>query len=111
ERVVGSPLLLVAQHFVRFADFLEALLGVRLLADVRMVLARKAAIRPFDLVLRGFPGDAHNLVVVLVLHIALLARPQRRCAASLRETLGVSVPGIKSDAGAFSQTLRYNRPP
>src|SRR5690606_34212998 len=51
ERVVGSPLLLVAQHFVRFADFLEALLGVRLLADVRMVLARKAAIRPFDLVL------------------------------------------------------------
>src|SRR5690606_12629214 len=72
ERVVRGPLLGVAQDLVGLADLLEALLGVRLLADVRVILARKAAVGALDLVLRRVPGDAHDLVVVLVLHTALV---------------------------------------
>src|SRR5690606_27105844 len=63
-----GPLLRVAQHLVGFADLLEALLCVGLLADVRVELARKAAVGPLDLVLRVVAGDAHELVVVLVFH-------------------------------------------
>src|SRR5690606_8479587 len=71
ERVVGRTLLGVAQHLVRFAELFEALFGIRLLADVRMVFAGEAAVRALDLLLRRVSLDAHDLVVVLVLHPAL----------------------------------------
>src|SRR5205823_8982784 len=68
ERVVGRALFLVAQRLVGFRDLLELLLGVRLLGDVRVVLARELAVGLLDLVVRGPARDAERLVVVLVLH-------------------------------------------
>src|SRR5204862_4534362 len=68
ERVVGSALFLVAQRLVGFRHLLEFLLGVRLLGDVRVVLARELAICLLDLVLARRALDAEDLVIVLVLH-------------------------------------------
>src|SRR5204862_7176507 len=68
EAVVGRALVLVLQRLVGLGDLLEALLGVRLLGDVRVVLARELAVGLLDLVVRGPARDAERLVVVLVLH-------------------------------------------
>ena len=65
--VVDFALLLVAQHFVRFADLLE--LGLRCLfcgrVLVRVPLERELAVRFFELVVVGLAVDAQDLVVVL----------------------------------------------
>src|SRR5690606_31195225 len=78
---------------------LEARRGVVLLADVRVILARKATVGPLDLVLRGVPGDAHDLVVVLVLHTALVLGGTRR---------GVGSDGLRK--GRWGLTRPESRP-
>src|SRR5690606_6919533 len=98
DRVIGGPRLGVAQHLVSFSDLLEALLRVRFLADVRMVLARETAIGPLDLVLSGVAGDAHDLVVILVLHTALA---RRRAPGTCGERWGFRPPESSPKAHAF----------
>jgi len=68
ELVVGRALLRVLQHLVRLADLLELGLGVRLLADVRVVLARELAVRLLDLVGARVASNPEHPVVVLELH-------------------------------------------
>src|SRR5262249_34446537 len=64
EAVVELPPLRVREDLVGLDDLLEALLGVRLVRDVRVQLPRELAERLLDLrVIRG-AGDAEQLVVV-----------------------------------------------
>src|SRR5690606_35141006 len=65
--IVRGALLRIFQDLVRFLHFLEASFRVLLLAHVRMIFARKPAIDALQLVLADVAGDAHDLVVVLVL--------------------------------------------
>src|SRR5262249_47458300 len=65
EAVVGGALLLVLQRLVGLGHLLELLLGVRLLGDVRVVLARELAVGLLDLVVGGAALDTEGLVVVL----------------------------------------------
>src|SRR6478735_3405603 len=71
QAVVRGALFLVAQRLVRLGDFLELLLGVGLLGDVRVVLARQPAVGLLDLLVGRAALDAEALVVVLVLHAPL----------------------------------------
>src|SRR5579862_2400023 len=68
ELIVCRALLCIAQHLVRLLHFLEVLFGVRLLADVGVVLAGKPAIRRLDLIGGRGTLDAQYLVVVAKLH-------------------------------------------
>ncbi len=72
DLVVLLALGLVAEHVVRRADRLEALLG-RGVAGVRvgMAVARQLAVRLGDLLGRGLLGHAEDLVVVLLVPLAL----------------------------------------
>src|SRR5690606_18970194 len=108
ERVVRGALLGIAQDLVGFAQLLEALFGVRLLADVRMVFASETAVRALDLVLRRVPVDAHDLVVVLVFHACASPSiggrsPAIRPLRSRLGTLGVRRAGIKPIRTRFSK--------
>src|SRR5262249_50796986 len=66
ELIVGGASLRILQDLVRLLHFLEFLLGVRFLADVRVKFTRQFAIGALDLVLARFASHAHDLVVVLV---------------------------------------------
>src|SRR5271155_2842149 len=44
ELIVGGPLLGILQHFIGFADFLEARFSILFLADIRVVFARQLAV-------------------------------------------------------------------
>src|SRR5690606_11446018 len=68
QLVVGSALVLVAQHLVGLIDRLEAILGIGFLADVRVELARQLAVGGFDLGLAAVRCDAKLGVVVLEFH-------------------------------------------
>ncbi len=70
ELVVGRALLRILQHLVGLTDLLEALLGIRLLADVGMELARKLAVRTLNLVLRCVTLYADDVIVIFKLHLA-----------------------------------------
>jgi len=69
QRVVGRALLLVAQHVVGFVDLAHAPLGVRLLADVRVVLARQLAVGLADVLVGRVALHAERLVIVLEFHV------------------------------------------
>jgi hypothetical protein len=47
ETIVGSAFLIVGEHFICLADLFEPFVGVGILADIRVVLSRKPAIRLF----------------------------------------------------------------
>src|SRR5690606_1120782 len=68
QLVVRRPFLRVPQNLVGLADFLEADLGVLLLADIGMVFARELAISLLDLLGRRVTRHTHDGVVVLELH-------------------------------------------
>src|SRR5205085_2544100 len=68
EVVVGGALLLVLQGLVGLRHLLEFLLCIRLLGDVRVVLARELAVGLLDVVVAGAALQAEGLVVVLVFH-------------------------------------------
>jgi len=72
--VVGGPFLGILQHLVGLVDVAHALLGVGLLADVRMVLAGQLAVGMPDIVVRRPLLDAQRRVVVLELHSRGLAK-------------------------------------
>ena len=73
ELVVSGALLGVFQDLVRFLQFLEFVLGVFFLADVRVVFACEFPVRALDRVLVGIARDSHDLVVVLEAHGPTLA--------------------------------------
>src|SRR5690606_159170 len=74
--VVRGALLRVAQGLVGFADRLEPVLGVGLLAHIRVVLARQPAVGRADLRLACARLDPEDRVIVLELHgNTLLAGP------------------------------------
>src|SRR5690606_14827831 len=60
----------VLEHLVGLGDLLEARLGLRLLADVRVELAGQLPVGLLNLLRRGGPRDVQRLVVVLELHAA-----------------------------------------
>ena len=64
--VVQRARLALREHLVRLDDLLEARLGVGLVGDVGMELAREAAERLLDLGVVGAARDAEQLVVVAV---------------------------------------------
>ncbi len=86
ELIVGSALLGVLQDLVSLLHLLEFLLGVRLLADVRVEFAREPAVCLLDLVRARRPSHAQDLVVIAVFH---------GCC-----TLGARTPQGKSSARA-----------
>ncbi len=51
ETVVSRALLRIPEHLIGLADPLEFLLRVRLVADIRMIIAGKLSIGALDLVL------------------------------------------------------------
>ncbi len=70
ESIVLRALLRIGKHFVRFVDFLEAMLGFHFVGRyVGMVLARKRAIRAFDIVSGRFSSDAEDFVIILGGHV------------------------------------------
>jgi hypothetical protein len=68
QLVVSLSLLRILEHFVRLLNFLEALLGVRFFAHIRMKLAGELAIGPPDFIRGRLPLDTEYLVIVLVFH-------------------------------------------
>src|SRR6267378_4135502 len=68
QAVEGGALFLVLERLVRLGHFLELLLGVRLLRDVGVVLARELAVGLLDVLVARAALDAQDLVIVLVFH-------------------------------------------
>ena len=68
QLVVGRALFRVPEHLVGLTELLEAALGIRLFADIRVIFARQLAVGALDLVLRRFAGHAHHRIVVFVVH-------------------------------------------
>jgi hypothetical protein len=68
ELVVRGTLLGVLERLVRLGHLLELLLGVLLLGDVRMVLARELAVGRLDLVRARLALEPEDAVIVLVSH-------------------------------------------
>jgi hypothetical protein len=68
QLVVFAPLVVALQYFIGFRYFLELLLGVLFLADVRMVTAGLPFIGLLDFFGRGRRLDPEQLVVVFELH-------------------------------------------
>src|SRR3990172_12932146 len=62
--IVGAPFLGIRQHRVGCGDFLETLLGPRLLVSVRVILQRERAESILDGFLVRVPWDPENLVVI-----------------------------------------------
>ena len=58
QLVVGRAFFRVLEYLVGLADFLEACLGVCLLADIGMVFARQLAIGTLDFILAGSAFDS-----------------------------------------------------
>src|SRR5438045_4892225 len=67
DRVVSLSLVGIAEDLVGLVDLFELFLRVRLLVDVRVVLACELAVRLLDVLGRGVLRNAEGLVVVLVL--------------------------------------------
>jgi hypothetical protein len=64
EAVIELARLRLREHLVRLDCFLESLVGVRRVGDVRVQLAREASERALDIGLGGGAADAEDLVVV-----------------------------------------------
>ena len=86
--IVGGPLLGVLQHLVGFLELLELGLGVRLLADIGVVLVRETAVCLLDLVRTRAARDAEYLVVVVAAW--LLWRNRETIKTTLRTRLAAS---------------------
>ena len=68
QLVVGCALFGILEYFIRFADFLEACLGIGFLAHIRVIFACQQTIGALDLFLGGVSRNPHDLVIVLVFH-------------------------------------------
>ncbi|ELY95987.1 putative glutamate dehydrogenase [Natrialba taiwanensis DSM 12281] len=96
--IVGLALFLVGQDLLCLLDFLELLLGVRVVADVRMVLRGLLPVRLFDLL--GVRVWTHTEYVVEVLAHSLFHRYSV-------EPLETTVPRKRSPVAC----LQYTRHP
>src|SRR5680860_1061068 len=68
ELIVSPAFFGIAQHFVGFAQLLETLLRVRLLADIRVIFARQPPIVLLYLLRSGFAIHPEDLVIIFVFH-------------------------------------------
>jgi len=68
ELIIGGAFLRIGEHGVGLVDLLHAQLGIGLLGDVRVVLARELAESLLDVIRRGITRHPQGLVVVLELH-------------------------------------------
>ena len=66
EPVVRPAALGIGEHLVRLGNGAETELGVGCLADVGVELSGEPPERPLDVGVTGVPGDAQQLVVVLL---------------------------------------------
>src|SRR5256886_8739638 len=82
--VVALALGGIAEDLVGLVDLLEAALRLRLLVDVRVVLARELAIRPLDVLGGGVLSHPEDLVVVLYSTGMAVLRLVRRRRDGLR---------------------------
>src|SRR5690606_9027288 len=96
QLVVGGALLRIAQGLVGLADGLELLLGVRLLAHVRVVLAGEPAVGRADLGLAGARLDPEDRVVILELHANTLLVPRPSPGAGNTTARGADATGRDS---------------
>jgi len=65
QLVVLLSLLLVGEHLLGLLDRLEPLLGVVVVADVRVVFGGLLAVRLLDLLLAGVPRYPEDVVEVI----------------------------------------------
>src|SRR5690606_10284844 len=77
--VVFAALVGILQDFIGLAEVLETLLGVLLLADVRMVFAREAPVGLLDVVGRRLFIDAHDFVIVFEFHARAFSSFRTAC--------------------------------
>ena len=75
ECVVGGAFFRVLESPVGLGNLLEALLGLRLLRDIRMIFLRQPAVGLLDFLLRSAALDAECGVVVAVLHFDPVIAP------------------------------------
>ena len=69
EAIVLRALVRIREHFVRFVDLFEAVLGLGLVVrNVGMVLARERAVSALDILAGGAASDAEHLVVIAGRH-------------------------------------------
>jgi hypothetical protein len=65
KAVVGGALLLIAEHRIRLATLLEALLAFQVVGvAVRVILQRQLAIGALDFAVRRRARDAENFVII-----------------------------------------------
>ena len=108
--IVLLPHLLVGQHFVRFGNVLEFLLGLLLfllIHLVRMPPKGQVSVRLLDVLTRGGPRHAEDLVVVLLL--ALLQGDLRLLQALLTFLLPVvrfELHGLPESVDGILKVLR-----
>ena len=66
--VIGGAFLRILEHLVSFAEFLEADFCIRLLADIRMVLACQFAVGALDFITGGITLNPHNCIIIFEIH-------------------------------------------
>jgi len=72
QLVVLLSLLLVGQHLLGRLGLLELLLGLGVVADVRMVVADRLAVGLLDLLLGSVTGDSQHVVKILCHQLGML---------------------------------------
>ena len=69
QLIVSRSFFRIFQHLVGFAQFLEARLGIGILADIGVVFTRQFSVGALDLVLGRVALDPHGPVIVFVFHL------------------------------------------
>jgi hypothetical protein len=68
QLIIGRAFFRVFEYRIGLAKFLELVFGARLFADVRMIFAGKLSVRTLDFVLGCRAFDAHDFVIVFIIH-------------------------------------------
>src|SRR6478752_1353031 len=110
QTVIGCAFLRILEDLIGLAQFLETVLPIGLLADVRMIFARELAIRAPDLVLRRGAWQSENLVVVPVFHSSVRLIPGRAAIAYCVGLLPVPVVLPSDHRTRMSPVCRGDRP-
>ncbi len=115
QLVVLRALVGILQHFVGLADLLEVRLGIRLLADVRVVFARETPVGLLDVLGRRFGRYPEHFVVVDELHDGRKRTSDDDCWPCIMTEIWGRTPRNASGALAagldlhFRQTCRERR--
>src|SRR5699024_2871052 len=70
QLIVFCAFVRILEHFIGFGHFLEPLIGVIFLGDIRMIFTCQLAVSGFDGLVVGVGLDAEDVVVVLEFHVA-----------------------------------------